>query len=155
MWDSGYNPSNNQTLYISVISINDEPPRLENTVFTVTYREEGGPINLLSPNSTLYDDDNCPEHRLVSEIRLGVGSFVSGEDILLDENGQEIDFGPFQNGSEVYYVTLTCNQTSNPECYNDLLRGLQYNNTADEPSSTNHNITIMVCELHHNTLQAF
>ncbi|CAI8050929.1 hypothetical protein GBAR_LOCUS27939 [Geodia barretti] len=165
VWDPGYNPGNNLTLHISVISVNDEHPRLDNTVPTVTYREGGGPVNLLSSTATLYDDDNCPEHQLVSEIRLRVASFVPSEDTLLDGEGREIAFGlngSFEFGSGVgsgftsgfgdweteplqpHHVTLTCDQSSYPDCYNNLLRSLQYNNTADEPSSTNHTITIEV-----------
>ena len=167
VWDPGYNPGNNLTLRISVISVNDERPRLDNTVPTVTYREGGGPVNLLSSTATLYDDDNCPEHQLVSEIRLRVASFVPSEATLLDGEGRELAFG--LNGSvefgsgvgsgftsgfgdweteplQPHYVTLTCDQSSYPDCYNNLLRSLQYNNTADEPSSTNHTITIEVCK---------
>ena len=163
VWDSGYNSSDVLNLNISVTSVNDERPRLASTALTVIHREGAGPTNLLGSTATLYDDDNCPEHRLVSEIRLRVASFIAGEDVLLDGEGREINLNTAQDGIFGFgsgfasgegdwesvgeqYVTFTCDQALYPECYNNLLRSLQYNNTAEEPSTSNHTITIEVCE---------
>ena len=168
VWDSGYNSSNSLTLSITVISVNDEPPRLTNTAVRVTYKEGDGPINLLNSTATLTDDDNCLEHQLLSEIRVKVSSFTPGEDVLLDGEDQQIEFGSSRNGSFEFgsalgsgfgdwetgllesQISLTCDQTLFPDCYNRLLRGLQYNNTASEPSNNNHTIIIEVCESHLN-----
>ena len=167
--DSGYLASDVLTLNVTIQSVNDEPPELISSL-NHTYIEGGGPISLLDSTATLQDNDNCPEHRLISEIRVRLVNLVLGsEDILLDAVGQELEFDELQgggfefgSGSEFgagsglwmgeissgedgsFVVRLTCNQTDNADCYNSLLRGLQYNNTADEPSLHNRYIILEV-----------
>ena len=173
VWDSGYTPSDVVTLNITVISINDELPILTGTSLSVTHTEGGEPTKLFENTAALSDDDNCPEHQRVAEMRLRIESFVAGEDVLLDGEGREIDFtssedGDFELGSsfgsgfgdwstESQYTVLTCDQTFYPDCYTNILRSLQYNNTAEEPSTSNHTIILEVCELcpHHPLLLPF
>lgn len=139
--------------------MNDEIPRLTSTNLTSYHREHEGPTALLDSTATLYDGDNCVEHQLIAEIRLIINDFVDGEDILLNGTEQEIilldsqvGFGSgsiFGSGSgellaQSQYVTLTCDQTVSTECYDNLLRALHYNNTANEPTNSQHIITLEV-----------
>lgn len=170
MWDSGYLSSRILTLNISVISVDDETPRLVNTSFTTTFTEEGNATNLLNSTVTILDDDNCPEHQMVSQIRVRVTSFTTGEDFLLDGVGQEIyynetwnqyglfQFAPQLNASgygnwtagllDALYINYTCDRVQYPGCYENFLRSIQYNNTANEPSVPYHNIHIEVSTTH-------
>lgn len=165
--DSGYLSSSLLTLSLTVKSIDDEPPRLTSST-THSHVEEGGPTALLDSNATLHDVDNCPEHRLIREIRLVPTDFVDGDDILLDVMGSEIEFSVLKNGdfesgsgygsgvsdllegglSGYPSVTLTCNQTAHPDCYNSLLQGLLYNSTADEPALHDRHIDLEVSIAH-------
>lgn len=118
--------------------------------------EGQGSTHLLDPTAALEDSDNCPEHRLVQEVRVIAASPVLEEDTLL-ENGQAIQFEyDSQSGSgsgsdpgsrsgsgsrsgvplgeSHYIVRFTCDQIADAGCYDNFLRGLEYNNTADEPS---------------------
>ena len=146
---------------ITVESLNDEAPRLTSDL-THLYMEGSGPTALLSPAATLYDDDNCPEHRLISEIRLVLDDLVEGEDSLLVQeiecdNGSLSGLGSsgFGSGlgewttevSESLY-TFSCDQSANTDWYNRFLRGLQYANTADEPTPRDRTITLEVSLLH-------
>ena len=162
MWDSGYLASDVVTVNITVESVNDEPPRLASTRLTSLHTERGGPTPLLDSTATLYDDDNCPEHRLIAQVQLVLNGFVDSEDVLLDGAGQGItlhdsqfDFGSgsavgpgfgewLTEPSQPLYVTLTCDQTDSPDCYNSLLRALHYNNTADEPTASDRSIVLQV-----------
>ena len=161
VWDDGHLPSNEITLHISIMSINDEPPQLISALIH-HHREGDGPAAILDADAALYDTDNCPEHRLIAEIQLVLGGFVAGEDTLLDGAGQEIGHddanGIFEFGSgsrdgsglgewmigTFQYIRLTCDQAAYPECYNSLLRGLQYGNNASEPTPTHRTITLEV-----------
>lgn len=155
------------TLNLTIESVNDEPPTLTSNL-THLYTEGGGPIALLDSTATLHDSDNCPDHRLIKEIRLEAINLVESEDILLDSMGQQIDIFTSQNDfelgstsgswvqmnreSEIYrpVITLTCNETATPDCYSGVLRGLWYNNTADEPSSHDRWINL---EVHTHCIQ--
>ena len=155
--DPGYLPSSTLTLSITIESVNDEVPRLTSDL-THFYVEGSGPIALLSPTATLYDDDNCPEHRLVSEIRLVLDDLLEGEDSLLVQeiecdNGSlpGLGFSGFGSGlgewtTEVSgpLYTFSCDQGADTDWYNRFLRGLQYTNTADEPTPRNRTITLEV-----------
>lgn len=162
VWDDGYLRSNDLILNITIESINDEPPQM--TFDLILYHREGdGPTAILDHNAALSDADNTPDHRLIAEIRLMLSGFVLGEDTLLDGSGQEIRHDTVTNGTYEFgsgsgigsglgewvieplqYIRLTCDQTAYPECYNSLLRGLQYGNSAEEPTPTNRSITIEV-----------
>lgn len=153
------------TLNITIESVNDESPTLTSNL-THQYTEGGGPTPLLDSTATLQDSDNCPDHRLIKEIRLEPINLVESEDILLDGMGEQIDLFTSQNGdfelgsafgsgvqmngeSEIYRpITLTCNETAYPDCYSGILQGLRYNNTADEPSSHDRWINLEVYTLH-------
>ena len=154
------------TLNLTIESVNDEPPTLTSNL-THLYTEGGGTIALLDSTATLHDSDNCPDHHLIKEILLEPINLMENEDILLDSTGQQIDIYTSQNGdfelgsasgsgvqmnreSETYrpVITLTCNETATPACYNDILQGLQYNNTADEPSSHDRWINLEVHKLY-------
>ena len=160
VWDSGHLPNNALTMNISIESLNDEPPRLTSDLIHY-HTEEGGPAPLLTATAALYDADNCPEHRLIAELRLELSGFVVGEDRLLDATDHDIttsQSGEFEFGSgssvfgsgfgewmsESQNISLTCDQTVYPECYNSILRGLQYHNTAEEPTTSNRTITVQV-----------
>ena len=154
--DSGYRPSHIVTLSITIESVNDEPPRLMSDL-TLHYVEGSGPTALLSPTATLYDDDNCPEHRLVREIRLMLDDLVDGEDSFLVQdiecdNGSISGFGSglgewISEVSESQY-TFSCDPSADTDWYNFFLRGLQYDNTADEPTPRDRTITLEVSLLH-------
>lgn len=156
------------TLNLTIESVNDEPPTLTSNL-THLYTEGRGPIALLDSTATLHDIDNCPDHRLIKEIRLEPINLVESEDILLDRMGLQIDIFTSQNGdfelgsasgsgvqmnreSKMYrpVITLRCNETATPDCYIDILRGLQFNNTADEPSSHDRwiNLEVYMCALY-------
>ena len=166
VWDNAYISSDVLTLNISVVFIDDERPKLTSTDLTVTHTEGGGPSNILDITASLSDDDNCPEHQQVAEVRIRLDSFVPGEDVLLDGEGNylgnsedgEFDLGSgFASGSgdwmteflePHYIISLTCNQSLYPECYSNILRSLQYNNTAEEPSASNRTIILEVGVTH-------
>ena len=110
------------------------------------------------------DVDNCPEHRIIREIRIFPVNPVTGEDILL-ASGEIIAFEPYTesdsgstsgstsgsgsggNDSEeiVYVERFSCNETVTVGCYDDYLRGLTYNNMAEEPSLLPRHIILEVC----------
>lgn len=132
------------------------------STLTHIYKEGSGSISLLDSTATLHDNDNCPEHRLVREIRLHPINLVEGEDILLGGIGGGSGLFPSQSGdfefgsgmgtwmNEILYpsengygpIILTC---ESPDCYNSTLQSLHYDNTADEPSLHNRSIDLEVC----------
>ena len=118
--------SNVVTTYLTIELINDEAPQLTNTSSRQDFTEEWGPIPIVDPTATFIDPDNCPDHRVMVDLRVRLVNPVdSGEDLLV-------------SGDVIYSsgFNFSCNATVNLSCYDDFIRAVRYNNTAEEPQST-------------------
>ena len=113
--------------------LNDEPPEVRNTPLEQTYIEQGGPINIVSPVTTIVDQDNMPEHQLIRVLRVTLDNPVPGEDVLIADNV-----------SDTSSLTFSCNMSADRSCYDNFLRGVEYNNTRDEPTFTDRLVTVEV-----------
>ena len=113
--------------------LNDEPPEVANTPLEQTFTEQAGPINIVSPATTIVDQDNMPEHQVIRVLRVMLDNPVQGEDVLIADN---VSYGSSLN--------FSCNMSADPSCYDDFLRRVQYNNTGEEPNFTDRLVTIEV-----------
>ena len=108
-------------------------PEVTNTSLEQTYIEQAGPINIVSPGATIVDQDNMPEHQLIRVLRVTLDNPVLGEDVLIADN--------VSNPSTLMF---SCNMSADRSCYDNFLRGVQYNNTNEEPTFTDRHVTIEV-----------
>ena len=114
---------------LTIQLVDDEPPQISNTDSNQTYTEEGGPIDILDRYVMIIDDDNCPDHQVVSRILVELLEPLN-EDVLISDNGEEN-----------FTIEYSCDQSG---CYEDFLRGLQYDNTNSEPDTEDRTIVIEV-----------
>ncbi len=119
---------------LTVQLLNDEPPRVTNTAFNQTYKEEAGSISITDYVALIEDNDNLERHRAIARITVTLLSPLP-EDVLI------------ANGSVVENSTIewTCDDITNA-CYVDFLRSLQYDNTSPEPSIENREVVIEVSD---------
>ena len=123
---------------LTIQSVNDEPPLIVNTSSTVSFVEEGGPVRIVNEGVTVVDYDNCPNHTTVQQLVVRLENPILGEDVLI-MGGDIIN----------YTVTYSCDTEDNANCYEDILRTIEYNNTDEEPESYSQerNISIEVCDM--------
>ena len=74
-----------------------------------------------------------PEHQLIRALRVKLDNPVPGEDMLIADNV-----------SDPSTLTFSCNMSADRSCYDSFLRGVQYNNTREEPTFTDRLVTIEV-----------
>ena len=109
----------------TIQSVNDEPPLIMNTSSTTSFVEERGPIRIVDEGVKIIDFDNCPNHKTVQQLVVRLENPVQGEDVLI--MGGEIH--------ENYTIKYSCDTEQDANCYKDILRTIEYNNTNEEPES--------------------
>ena len=114
---------------LTIQLVDDEPPQIRGTASNQTYTEEAGPVGILDSSVMIVDDDNCPDHQVVNRILVELLE-PRNEDVLISENGEEN-----------FTIEYSCDQSG---CYEDFLRGLQYDNANSEPDTRDRTIVIEV-----------
>ena len=114
------------TTTLTIELIDDETPQLTNTSNEQTFTEELGPVPIVDPTATFVDPDNCPDHRVMVDVQVRLTNPVdSGEDVLI------ADGDVYPEG-----LNFSCDANVNLGCYDDFIRAVHYNNTAEEPQFT-------------------
>ena len=115
--------SNAVTTYLTIELIDDETPQLTNTSSEQVFTEEWGPVPIVDPTATFVDPDNCPDHRVIVTVRVRLTNpSDTGEDLLV------VDGDFYSEG-----LNFSCDASVNLSCYDDFIRAVRYNNTAEEP----------------------
>lgn len=112
-----------ESVVVVIDLMNDEEPVISNTPAVQVFVEEGGPVMLFDANVTIIDADNRMEDRLVEILVVTLENPVTPEDQLI------------VNGSVLENFTTTFYCGESPECYEEFLLTLEYNNTNPEPGT--------------------
>lgn len=127
---------------ISIQLLNDEPPVVVTNITSFTYTEGGPPISILDTTATITDDDNRISDDVVTQVCANITNPQLGDELSFDLN---ISTVLLSDGSVLCVDLKPCkNDFIDDTCFNDVLQGIEYNNTKDEPNLTQRIITLTV-----------
>jgi VCBS repeat-containing protein len=133
--NDGTGNSNTLTRDIAITAVNDAPVLVEPSSATVNFTENGGPVQVTS-TVTASDADNTNLASATISITLG---FQSGQDVLAFTSGNGIN-GSYNSSLGV----LPLSGSSSVANYQTALRSVTYNNTSENPITTQRTISFTV-----------
>lgn len=131
----------NSSVMINISMVNDEPPVLMISDPAVMFTEDGAPVMIIAPSSTITDADDTASHRMVTRVCASVTNPYTGD--LVNSSAPTTER---LNNTNICVSLESCGFT-NTTCVSSVLNSIVYDNTEDEPDLADRIITITVTQM--------
>lgn len=106
--------------------------------------EQGGPVAIVGGNGTIIDADQyVQDHKRVDTVCIAINQPLPGDQLVFD--GSLNLFNETNTSSCINFSG--CDNSFNSSCFNNLLMGVRFNNSEDEPNLSDRTITFTVSYL--------